>query len=187
MVRRLSIKPYTQAVFEIALAEKQLDKWQSDLEEVAQLGQDLTIAAFLEDKRVPFADKLKLLSRAEYHINPLVFNLVCLLAYKGRLNMLPAIAEEYKHILCGYRGIAKAEVTTAVPLDDENSSILNEMLADVTGKSVIINNRVNPEILGGIVVNVEGKRLDGSLISRLGALKSQVVKASRDRVINQTE
>jgi len=187
MVGRLSAKPYARAVFEIALAQKQLDRWQSDLAEIAQLDKDPKIAAFLEDARIPYAEKLKMLSGIKYKINPLLLNLICLLACKGRLNMLPAIAEEYRLLSDNYLGIARAEVVTATPLDDKNSSILNELLADFTGKTVIINSRVNPEILGGIVVNIEGKQLDGSLTSRLGALKNRVVKVGRDRGINQTE
>jgi len=186
MVRRLSARPYTQAVFEIALAEKQLDRWQSDLEEVVKLGQDPKIVAFLEDKRIGFSDKLKLLSGTECHINPLVFNLVCLLAHKGRLHMLPAIAEEYQHMLSSHRGIARAEVTTAAPLDDENRLKISRLLGDITGKKVEFEPEVDPSLVSGIVVRVEGKLLDGSLRSRLAALKRRVMSTKYSETAKET-
>ena len=183
--RSILARQYARAAFDIALEKEQIDEWQPDLLKAAQLVHDDTITAYLEDPKTNLGDKVKLLSRRKSNINPLVLNLVYLLLYKDRLDILPAIAEEYQHLLDDYHGVARAEVVTATPLDDKNRSILNEMLADITGKSVIINNRVNPVILGGIVVNVEGKRLDGSLISRLAALKSQVVKVSRDRAVKE--
>ena len=174
MARRFSARRYAQAIFEIALEKKRLDKWQSDLEKIAQLGQDATIAAFLESPDVHFEDKASLLSERLGDINPLVLNLVYLMLTKGRVDMLADVVDEYQHLLDSYHGIERAGVTTAVPLDDEARLRLSESLSDIVGKKVILEPEVDPSLIGGVMVKVAGKLLDGSTRSKLAALKREM-------------
>jgi len=174
VARRFSARRYAQAIFEIALEKKRLDKWQSDLEKIAQLGRDATIAAFLESPVVHFEDKARLLSERLGDINPLVLNLVYLLITRGRVNMLADVVDEYQHLLDSYHGIERAGVTTAVPLDDETRLRLSESLSDIIGKKVILEPEVDPSLTGGVMVKVAGKLLDGSTRSKLAALKREM-------------
>jgi len=174
MARRGYAKRYSQAVFEIALERKELDRWLADLRKVASLGEDATLVAWFESPKFHFDVKAKLLSEQLSDINPLALNLACLLVARGRLSMAGDIADEYQRLLDSYRGIEQAEVTTAVPLDDEDKTRLAERLSAVIGKKVVLKPRVDSSLLGGIVARIGDKLLDGSTSSRLTALKREL-------------
>lgn len=171
MARRFYARRYAQAVFSIAREKKELDRWQSDLEKVAGLGEDATVTALLENPKVPFEAKAKILSEHLGDVNPLALNLVYLLVTKGRLGMLGDIADEYQVLLDGYYGIERAEVTTAVALDDKEVAELGERLGKMLGKKVVVEARVDKGLIGGMVARVGGKLLDGSTISKLMGMR----------------
>jgi len=174
MARRGYAKRYSQAVFEIALERKELDRWLADLRKVASLGEDATLVAWFESPKFHFDVKAKLLSEQLSDINPLALNLACLLVARGRLSMAGDIADEYQQLLDSYRGIEQAEVTTAVPLDDEDKVRLAERLSAVVDKKVVLKPKVDSSLLGGIVARIGDKLLDGSTSSRLTALKREL-------------
>ena len=176
MARRFYAKRYAQAVFEIALGRKELDRWQSDLRTIASLGEDATLIAWLENPKFRFDDKVGLLSEQFGDLNPLTLNLVYLLAARGRLSMIGDIADEYQRLLDSYRGIEQAEVITAVPLDDEDRLRLGECLGAVVGKKVVVKPEVDSSLIGGFIARIGGKLLDGSTRSKLEALKRELVR-----------
>ena len=171
MARKFYAKRYAQAVFEIALERKELDKWQSDLREVASLGKDAEAIALLQSPRLRFADKARLLAEQLRDINPLALNLVYLLVTRGRLSMVGDIAGEYQRLLDSYHGIERAEVTTAVTLDDKEKQKLEEQLGVVVGKKVVLETKVDKSLIGGVVARVGGRLLDGSVLSQLTVMK----------------
>jgi len=174
VARRAYARRYSQAVFEIAMERQELDRWQSDLRKIASLGEDAALVALFENPRLHFNDKARLLSKQLGDINPLALNLVYLLVARGRLSMLGEIADEYQRLLDSYRGIEEAEVTTAIPLDDEDRLRLGERLGAIVGKKVVIKPEVDSSLIGGIVARIGGKLLDGSTRSRLEALKREL-------------
>jgi F-type H+-transporting ATPase subunit delta len=171
VARRFYARRYAQAVFDIAREKKELDKWQTDLNKVAALSGDATVMALLEDPRVPFEAKAKILSGQLSDIEPLALNLVYLLIARGRLGMLGDIAYEYQLLLDGYRSIERAEVTTAVALDAQDIAELEERLGEMVGKKVVVEARVDSSLIGGMVARVGGKLLDGSTITKLMAMR----------------
>jgi F-type H+-transporting ATPase subunit delta len=174
MARRYSARRYARAVFEIALEKQRLDEWQSGLEKLAQLAQDKSVVSFLESPDIRFEDKAGLLSERLNDTEPLVLNLVYLLLARGKFGILADINAEYQNMLDNYHNIERAKVTTAVPLDDEDRQRLTKQLGDIIGKNVIIDPDVDPELIGGLVVRVAGKLLDGSTRGKLEALKREL-------------
>jgi F-type H+-transporting ATPase subunit delta len=165
---------YAQAVFEIALEKNELDGWQTDLSRIAAMGEDKEFAGLIENPRVPFSDKQKLLSAGFGDAGPLVLNLVYLLITRNSIDMLGQIADEYRKLLDSHRGIEQAEVTTAVPLDEGEIKKLEEDLGALVGKNVVIRPEVDPALMVGITARVGGKLIDGSTRSRLERLKKQI-------------
>ncbi len=176
MARRVYARRYSQAVFEVALERKELDRWQSDLKKIVSLGEDATFIAFLESPKFHFDDKARLLSERLGDINPLALNLVYLLVARGRLSMVGDIADGYQRLLDSYRGIEQAEITTAVPLDEEDKLGLEEHLSAIVGKRVVLKPKVDSSLIGGIVARIGGKLLDGSTRSQLMALKKELAR-----------
>ena len=174
MARKIYARRYAQAVFNIALERNELDRWQSDLEKIAGLGEDAAFIALMENPKVRFEDKTKLLTKALGDINPLALNLLYLLMTRGKVSLIGDIADEYQRLLDSYRGIEHAEVITAVPLDDKEKKKLEEHLGAVVGKKVLVETRVDSGLIGGIVARIGDKLLDASTHSKLIALGDKI-------------
>ncbi len=181
MPKKAYARRYAQAVFEIALEKKELERWQSDLQKVVKAVEDDTFLAALESPKIKVDDKARLLSGRLGDINPLVFNLVRLLITRAGIGMIGDIAQEYQRLLDSYHGIEPAEVITAVPLDDKDIQKLTENLSALVGKKVVLKSEVDSSIIGGIVARVGGKLLDGSTRSKLLALRRELVGTERKR------
>ena len=179
MTKKVHAQRYAQAVFEIALETKELDRWQSDLQRIASLAEDDTLVAFLESPKIQFDDKAKLLSEQLKDVNSLVLNLVYLLAARGILRSLGDISNDYQQLLNSYRGIETAEVFTATDLDEKDKQKLAEHLSDIVDKKVTLKTEVEPRLIGGVIAKIGGKLLDGSTRSKLDALRKELVRAGR--------
>jgi len=174
MANSTHARSYSQAAFKIALEEKELNRWQSDLRKIASLVKDEALFALLESPEVPFDNKAKVLSDRLGDINPQVLKMVSLLVAKGRLGMVGDIVDEYQQLVDNYRGIEGAEVaevTTAIPLDDEEKLKLAQRLTSIIGKPIVLKPKVDSSLIGGIIIRVGDKLIDGSIRSKLVALK----------------
>jgi F-type H+-transporting ATPase subunit delta len=179
MPRISSGKRYAQAAFELGLEKNELDSWQTDLRRIASLTADEEVMAFLENPRLPFAAKRTLLEKGLGKINPLAFNLVLLLASKGRLKLAADISQQYDGLLDFHRGIDHAEVIAALPLNDKNREAISRRLGEMVERRVVIDARVDPSILGGFIARIGDRLIDGSLRQRLETLKRRLVEAGR--------
>ena len=179
MARRAYARRYAQAVFQIALEKAELDRWQSDLNRIASLTEDTELTALLENPKLPFDAKARLLSERLSDINPLALNLVYLVIARGRLDMVGEITDEYQRLLDSHYGIERAEVITAIPLVEEGKARLVEHLEAIADKKVIIEPEVDSSLVGGIVARIGGKLLDGSTRSRLETLKREMGGAGK--------
>jgi F-type H+-transporting ATPase subunit delta len=176
VAEKASARRYAQAVYEIALERQELDKWQSDLDMIAILGEDPALADLLENPRLRLDHKTRLIADALRGMSPMALNLVHLLVAKNRLHLTPDIAGHYRDLLDEYRGIERADVVTAVPLDDASRRNLEIRLGAVANKKVIIREEVDPELLGGVIARMGGKLLDGSVRHKLEALKEEIAR-----------
>jgi len=168
---------YSQAIFRMALQEKDLNRWQTDLRKVASLLKDSALAALIANPKITGEEKSKTLTQRLGEINPLAVKLVLLLAAKGKLAAIDDIAEEYQTLVDNYRGIEGteiAEVTTAIPLDDADKLKIAQRITEIVGKPVQLRPKVDPAIIGGIIIRVGDKLIDGSLRSKLAALRKDL-------------
>ena len=139
MANSVYVKRYAQAVFRMAVEQKELNVWQSDLRKIASISRDEAFFAFLQNREVAFEEKTKMLSERLGEIHPMALKLVSMLAAKGRLGMIEDISDEYQQMLDNYRGVEGAEVaevTTAIPLDDEYKLKLAQRITEIIGKPV---------------------------------------------------
>ncbi len=104
-------------------------------------------------------------------INGLAANFILLVAHNRRLFVLPDMIRAFRTLLSDKRGEATAEVVTAAPLSDKHATALKEALAEVAGKTVNISAKVDPSLIGGLVVRLGSRMIDTSLRSRLNSLK----------------
>ncbi len=177
MARAVSARRYAQAVFEIARERNELDEWRSALKRVAEAMRDPQLAAFLESPKIRFSDKAELLGTLLEGLTPLAMNFARFLVAKGRVGIAEQITAEYGHLVDAYYGIEHAEVTTAIPLGDEDKEMLSGQLASMMNKQVVLSTKVDPDIIGGIIARIGGRLIDGSIRSKLANLRKGLVEA----------
>ncbi|MDD4874497.1 MAG: F0F1 ATP synthase subunit delta [Dehalococcoidales bacterium] len=175
MAKKFSARRYARAIFDIAQESNELNEWLVQLDAVSQLNRDETVVAYLDNPSISFQEKEALLAGKLPGINARVINMVYLLLDSDRVDMLPAVVNEYKKMLDQYNGIERAEVITAVPLDDKSRQKLSDRLSEIIGKKILIEPEYTDRgLIGGVVVKVGGKMLDGSTRNALNVLKKEV-------------
>ena len=107
-------------------------------------------------------------------IGQLQLNLLRLLRRKSRLALGPSIASYVRELLDERRGIARAQVRTAVEIDEERRQWFASQLGALTGMQVEVEAEVDPDLIGGAVVRIGDRLIDGSARSRLRALRTQL-------------
>jgi F-type H+-transporting ATPase subunit delta len=168
---------YADAVFEIAQGEGRLAEWEQELELLAAAFSGPNVVTWLSNPSVPEDEKAALIDTALASASPEVRNLAHLLVARGRADLAPAILDVYRRRADAVQGIAHATVTTAIPLSDADLRAVADWLAARTHQQVKIETEVDPSIIGGIVVRMGDKLIDGSARSRLIALKRQLAGA----------
>lgn len=174
MAKGVSGRRHAQAVFQIALEEKRLDEWLTDVEKIAAVLGDSEIAAVLSNPKVSPEKKKDLLDRGLKGISPTAMNLARLLVARGRLHLVQSLAVEYKRLMNTYGGLELAEVTTAVPISAEEGEKVGKGLTAMSGKRVTLELNVDPEILGGFVARLGDKLIDASARTRLKELRKSI-------------
>ncbi len=174
MIRDVAAKRYAEAAHLLAQEGGKEEAWAAGLAAMAQLFHDPQAQAFLESSRVPLAAKQGLLDKALQGADPLVMNLARLLLRRGRTSLGPQIAEAYQEILDATKGVSHALVTTAVPLSADDVKAVERRLREITGGEVVTRTQVDEGILGGLIVRIGDRLIDGSTRSRLQALKRQL-------------
>lgn len=172
MAKKVYLKRYAQAVFELALEKNELDRWHSDLQKLVTVTQNRALVAALASPKIRLEEKIEILSELVTGISPLALNLASILISRGRFSMVGDIAEDYRRLVNRHRGIEQADVVTAVPLDNTDKQMLVERFSILTGKHIMLKSTVDSGVLGGMIVKVGGKLLDGSTRSKLAALKN---------------
>jgi F-type H+-transporting ATPase subunit delta len=177
-----AVGAWARALFEIAQAEAAVEKVGADLKAAAEtIRGHLKLKSALSDPDVPGPAKAAVVHDVlGADVSPVVANAIVTLAQTGKQDLLGRIVEAYETVSEEVRGVAIADVTTAVELTDGLRDKLRKQLAGVAGKEVVLREHVDPQILGGVVVRVGGKIMDGSVASRLAKLKGQMVAARSD-------
>jgi F-type H+-transporting ATPase subunit delta len=168
-------KRYAEAVFEIAKERESFDAWTSDLATIVRVQQDPDVGKLLGSPAVGMPVKEEIVSAYMADSGRLARNMAMLLVNRGRIELAPMIARHYQSMLNEHRGIASANVKSAVPLSAEEVRAVEERLSEMTGRRVVAEVTVDPEIIGGIVARVGDQLIDGSVKGRLEALRKRLI------------
>jgi F-type H+-transporting ATPase subunit delta len=171
----LQAKRYAQAIFEIALENKELDKWKKDIQVLGYLANNSEFTSVMENPQFAFENKIKLMDSQIKGIGKLAVNLASILIGKGKFRIFSQISAEYLTMLDLFYGIEKAEVTTAIKLEDQEIAKMADQLGTLTGKKITMSVHIDPQIIGGIIVRIGGKIIDGSTRGQLMALRSEML------------
>jgi F-type H+-transporting ATPase subunit delta len=167
---------YAKALFLLAGEESSLEQTGVELQQLADVASDPEMAAMLGNPLLSgqtrrtvaqtLADRLAL--------RPTTRNFLCLLADHQRLRHIAGIAECYRRLLDAARGRVRAKVSSAVALNEEQEHNLVAAFERLTGKTVLATKQLDPELLGGVLVEIAGKVYDGSLKTQLQHLAASM-------------
>ncbi len=166
-------RPYARAVFDLAHAAGALAPWGEFLTIAAAAVQEEKLRDLLDEpSRTPEGQAVLLASVFSEPPAGEQRNLLRLLAYNERLDVLPEIAESYEELRAAAENTLEVEVTSVDPLDAEATDTLARALRARLGREVQLVNRTDPEIIGGVVVKAGDLVIDGSARARLERLAS---------------
>ena len=174
MIRDVAAKRYAEAAYLIARQDGTESAWLDGLSTMATLFGNPDAQAFLQNSRVPPAQKAELVEKGLAGVDPLVLNLGRLLLRRNKTALGPQIREAFQELVDEAKGISHATVTSAVPLTPDDVKAITQRLTDMTGGEVVVSTEVDESILGGLVVRIGDRLIDGSTKSKLAALKQQL-------------
>lgn len=176
---------YAKALFELATEKKQLDAVKKDLETVAEVF--TTSESFRRVASSPalsVSDQAKAVDAllAKMKISDLTRKFFGVLARNRRLRAAPLVAERFALLLAESRNEVTAEVTSAQPLSAAQLKELKASIKKATGRSdVHMVTKEKPEILGGVIIRVDGKMFDNSIASKISRLATTLKAGAQVR------
>lgn len=167
---------YAKAMIAVAAEQDALEQTADELQLLRALASDPEIAHGLGNPLLsPRARRgLAQAIADQFRLRPTMRDFLSLLADHGRLGALVVIADEYQKLLDEKLGRVRATITSAAPLAVEQADQVVAALAKQTGRTVLAEQRVDPRLLGGVVVDVEGTVYDGSVRTRLEGLATAI-------------
>lgn len=178
MIGRSVARRYLAAAMEAAAAAGVRDELGQQLVRMAELLSDAPdLERLLKHPRMSVERKLEAVEKllGEEPVRPLR-DLIALLIDNDRLEVLEVADEVYQELVDETEGVIRAFVTTPLPLDDEQVRRLAAALSRWLDGDVVLDERVDPETIGGIVVRVGDRILDGSLRGRLDRMTARMVE-----------
>ena len=170
-----SPRRYAQAAFALALENEGLDRWEADLQRAQAVLQDADVIALLSAPQVPEKVKLDGVTTLLVDVVPLVRNMVSLMVLRGDIIKFGRAVEAFSGMADSTRGTARAEVVTAVPLDEARKKrVADGLAALVNTREVILTERQDPSIVGGVIARVGDRLIDGSTRTRLRTLRDDL-------------
>ena len=172
-------KNYAETLFELASRNDASQQYGDAIETVARLlEEDGRFRLFLETPRIDDEDKKAVVKKAFDDALPKhVVNFVLVTIYKRRQRLLRSISQQYHALLDASMGREHVQVTVARPLDDSTREVITEKLSAALGKKAIPHVRVEPGIIGGLVVRTGDTIYDGSIRRRLEAMRRRLLGA----------
>jgi F-type H+-transporting ATPase subunit delta len=171
-------KNLAKALFEDATKENDLIGWLREIRLISDIVKDSSVSSALQKPGSSFQEKSKVLKDRMGEVNPRLLNMVGMLADKNKLSEMDDVSLEYQRLVDSYHGIEgaeAAEITTAMPLDEDDKLKMGKRLSEMLGRPVTLNVVVDPALLGGIVIRVGDKLIDGSVRHRLQTLSKELI------------
>lgn len=165
---------YASALFDIAEDEKGLAELEADVGRFSTLhDQSDDLQRFLRSPVYAAEEQARAIGAIldQAGIKGPVANLVRVAAANRRLFAVPEMMTAFRRLLAQKRGEVAAEVTSAEPLSDKHIADLKAALKASLGKDVMLETRVDPSLIGGLIVKVGSRMIDGSLKTKLNSLK----------------
>ncbi len=175
-----AVSTYAEALFEAAREREELERVLEDLEDfVDALDEVEELRLFFYGGQIPEREKRRAIDALTENMTLSTRNFLKVLADNGREEILEEVLLRYEELVKEYLGRVEVEVTTAVELSEEELDRIRERIGRVLeGREVILQTRVNPDLLGGAVFRFGGRMVDGSVRGQLASLREEMLERS---------
>lgn len=170
---------YAKALIDLAVQESLVDQIVQNLERTVQMiVQNRSLKNFMFSPLHKSDEKQKILDGvvSELKISGLLKKFLKLLIRNDRFSQIEGIYKEYVHLADLLKNRAEADVTTAVPLADEDKEKLRAKMQDLTGKNIYLKVNVDPRLIGGVITRIGSVVYDGSVRAQMITLKERIMK-----------
>ena len=169
---------YADVLFQAALEQGRLTKVREDLGDfVAAVASVPELEALLTNPEIDRANRRAALEEILADADELVRNFVLLAAEKGRAGEIAEIAREFDRLVAAQEKRLEVELTTAVELTDEEAKGILAQIEKASGRSVEATRKVDPELVGGFVLQAGWLRVDASVRGRLERLRNDLARS----------
>ena len=170
---------YAEALLEAARDQKKVDVVREELGEfVAAVGASDELRSLLRNPQIEPHVKRDALAAALEDAEPLVRNFLLLLAEKGRIAEVEEMQGELERLIAQAERVLELELTTAVELSDKEAAKVVGQIEKTSGRKVEATRSVDPDLIGGIVIQAGSQRLDASVRGRLDQLRQELTARS---------
>jgi F-type H+-transporting ATPase subunit delta len=167
---------YARALFEAAEEQGKVAQVREDLGDFVEAVREVPeLRSLLLNPEVDSRLKADALADVLGGAEELLRNFMRLLAEKGRIAQLEEIAREFEALVAVAEGRLEVELTTAVELSDDEADRVVGQIEQASGRTVVATRRVDPDLIGGLVLQAGSHRVDASVRGRLDRLRHQLV------------
>jgi F-type H+-transporting ATPase subunit delta len=168
---------YAEALFGAAKEDKRLAQVHEALSDfAAAIDESPELAAVLKNPQLESSAKARILSDLAGDEEPLFKNFLLLVAEKGRAGEIEEIAREFERLMAREERRLAVELTTARELTDEEAQAIVAQIEESAGRKVEATRSVDPDLVGGIVLQAGSYRVDASVRGRLERLRHELVR-----------
>lgn len=169
---------YTRALFQLAREAGEEEKIGSEIEQFRAAHEDSDLRKVLTNPAFPAAARKNILRQVigSQQLSPLTAKFLSLLLDRDRLAYLPGIASSFRRMLNEAQGRVEARVVSAIALDPAVVEQLRERLRGLSGKDVVLQQETDPTLLGGLLIELEGKIYDGTIRTQLEKMKQRIAR-----------
>jgi F-type H+-transporting ATPase subunit delta len=177
--RDTAARRYAEAAFQVALRDDAVETWRAELDAAGAIASDVEVGRMLANPAAALESRSEMAhSIFGKVVGKPVLNLIGLMLRRGRIHQLPTVAAEFRRLDNARQGITLATATSASPLSSDEVRAVTARLEQLTGGRVELDVQVDPSLLGGLVVRVGDRLIDGSVRGRLERLRNQLVSGA---------
>jgi len=174
---KISVR-YCRAIFQLALEKKILDKVNQDMIFISEICKMPEMKEFLQSPIIVPSKK-----EAIFHnilgdnVEHITLSLIDLIVQNGRETFIPAIVRNFIHETKKYKGITESVLTTAVRVDDKVKKQITDLISEVFKTKVELKENIDPEIVGGFILQVDDNYIDASIKNKLRKIKKELISS----------
>ena len=166
---------YAQALLEAAKDKGRLDEVREEFGDLAAAVEESEeLRTFLRNPQIESGTKQDALGALSAEGDEIVRNFLLLLVEKGRIAEVDEVHDEFERLIAAEERVLELELITAVELSDEGAEEIVQQIEEASGRRVAAARSVDPDLIGGIIVQAASRRLDASVRGRLNQLREEL-------------